>query len=600
MILAVAAAVLVLRFAVIMVPANGGTSAGSTSPAAERGPILDRRGRILAIQTRLDTVTAWRPEIRDVEGTARLLGEILERDHREITDRIATSTGFLTLQRTVTPSQSSRITAEIRAGNLRGIRLQPDLGRSYPERESAAAVIGYTGVDNVGLAGIEYMFSEYLMPETDPMGHQVFLTLDLAIQSAADELGRELMQQHQADMVTIVVAKADTAEILALSSQPSFDPNNFLSYSANQRRNTSISRIYEPGSVFKVFSIASLLELGAISPRDRFNTAGGYVADNGSFIISDLSNYGVISPAQIIKFSSNVGAAYASERADPGSFYTLLTSFGFGRPTGIDLNGEERGLLAEPHRWSRRTQQTLAIGQEIGVTAIQMVAAATVLSNEGVLLRPQIVNRIVSNSGEILQQNGREPVRQVVSPETARLMLEMMRGSTDRDGTAWRIQVEGVSVAAKTGTAEVFDPVNGRYSDAHFIASTLALVPADHPELIVYVMIDYPRGESFFGGRIAAPAVRTMLDFLIPYWDIPRDTDTITEHPGRVVLRPRTMPEIVDVMPDLTGVPLRSLMPLIVRDDLNVEIYGSGWVRSHSPAPGAPLEPGMTIRIELE
>lgn len=601
------AAVLLVRYAVIMVPGNPAVPR-TTAELMERGPILDRRGRIMAIQTRLDTVTAWRPEVRDIERTAVILGEILDRDPREIRDRLSTAEGFLTVQRTITPSQSSRITAEIREGNLRGIRLQPDTGRSYPERDSAASIVGYTGVDNVGLAGIEYMFTEYLVPAatssgTSPSGNpgnQVFLTLDLAIQSAADDLGRQLLQEHQADLVTIAVATADTGEILALSTLPSFDPNSFRSYSPDARRNHGISRIYEPGSVFKIFSVAALLELGAITQNDRFDTSRGYVAEGGAFIITDLSNYGVISPQQIIQFSSNVGAAYASERADAGSFFTMLTAFGFGSPTGIALNGEERGLLADPSRWSRRTQQTLAIGQEIGVTAVQMVAAATALANDGILLRPQIVHRIVSPGGEIIQQWGREPVRQVLSPENARTMLRMMRSSTERSGTAWRIQVDGVSVAAKTGTAEVFDTAAGRYSDSHFIASTLALVPAEDPRLIVYVVIDHPRGESFFGGRIAAPAVRDMITFLVPYWDIPRDTDMVTEHPGQVVLRPVRIPEIDDVMPDLSGLPLRALMPLLAREDLDVQLSGSGWVRSQTPAAGTELRPGTTIRIELE
>lgn len=604
--LVVIAVLLIVRYGLIMVPGSRGGESTS-SPVVERGPILDRRGRILAMQTRLDTVTAWKPAVIDVPGTARILADILDRDPRDIADALAASEGFLTIQRTITPSQSRRISARQRSGELQGIRLQPDLGRVYPERDTAAAVVGYAGIDNVGLSGVEYMFTEYLTPTvatgtTDPllMGNQVFLTLDLAIQSMADDLGRRLLGVHQADAVMVLVADARTGGVLAMSGQPSFDLNNFRSYSSDSRRNILISRIFEPGSVFKIFSIGAFLELGGITPDDRFQTSGGYVSERDGFIITDLADYGIVSPEQIIKFSSNVGAAYASETVDPGAFYTVLRAFGFGSMTRIDLNGEERGLLSPPENWSRRTQQTLAIGQEIGVTALQMVSAATVFANDGVLLRPQIVDRIIAPGGEVIQRFGREPVRQVLSASTARTMLRLMRSSTDRDGTAWRSAVEGVSVAAKTGTAEVYDRSIGRYSDTHFIASTLALFPAEDPELIVYVVIDHPRGESFYGGRIAAPAIRELVDFLVPYWDIPRDTDTVVEHPGRIAVRRNDLPTFEESVPDLIGLPLRSLIPLLARDDIQLRIEGSGYVVGQDPPPGTAYRPGMTLLLELE
>jgi len=608
LVIVIATALVVARYAIIMIPGSDRPSPTGNSEI-ERGPILDRRGRVLAIQTRLDTVTAWKPEIEDVEATARTLADILNLSPGDLAARLATTDGFLVIQRTITPSQSDRIQSELQTGNLPGIRLEADTGRSYPEREAAAPVIGFTGVDNVGLAGIEYMFSGELMPDPQTsssieqslaMGNQIFLTLDLAIQSAADELARSLLQEHQADSVMIVVGNVKNGQLLAVSSIPSFDPNHFQEYTAEEQSNRFVSRIYEPGSVFKVFSIASFLELDGITETDRFNTSGGYVADNGELVITDLADYGQVNPEEIIKYSSNVGAAYASETVDPGSFYTLLTRFGFGRRTGIDLNGEESGLLAVPENWSQRTLPTIAIGQEIGVTAVQIFAATTALANDGMLLRPQIVDQIVSPTGEVLRRFDREPVREVVSPETARQVLRFMNSATEPDSTARRIQVDGVSVAAKTGTAEVYDPELNTYSDAQFIASTLAMIPADNPELAVYVMIDFPRGESFYGGRIAAPAVDEILEFLVPYWDIPRDTDTVSTHPGRIVARSPVLPPLDDRMPDYTGLPVRTLMPLLGRDDVNVIIEGSGWVVTQEPEPGTIVTDGMTIRLELE
>lgn len=596
---------LVLRYGSIMIAAPDRTIPPPSS-VVERGPILDRNGRILAIQTRLDTVTLWKPDVEDVDDTSRRLGEILEIDPQEIRDRIASTDGFIILQRTITPSRSRAIQEQRAAGHLRGVHLEEDFGRSYPEREAAAPIIGYVGVDNVGLSGIEYMFTDELSPpiesrpgETRVLGNQIHLTIDLAIQTEVDEIARDVLATQDADIVTIVVMNATTAELLAVSSVPSFDPNAFRRYTADQRKNRAISRIYEPGSVFKVFTISSFLELGGIDENDRFSTSGGYVSDDG-FQITDLADYGIVNAEEIIRYSSNVGAAYASETVSSGAFYDILTRFGFGSQTEIDLNGEERGLLARPSEWSARTRQTIAIGQEIGVTAMQIAAAATVLANDGVLLRPQIVDRILAPDGTLVRDFDREPVREVLSPGTARSMIEMMVGSTRPDGTARRIEVEGIDVAAKTGTAQVIDPESGSYSDEHFIASTLALFPARDPEIIVYVVIDYPRGESVYGGRIAAPVADRLIEFLVPFLDIPRDSDRIVEHPGRIRAIEPTLPEIGTTLPDYRGLPARTLLPLLDRDDMQVRIEGSGWVVGQTPPPGTPIRPGLDLTLTLE
>ena len=411
---------IVIRYATIMI---GTESSRRTTPpqTVERGPILDRRGRLLAVQTRLDTVTAWKPHVENVADTSRALAEILSLDAQALRDRMGAADGFLIVKRTITPNQSERIRAMQREKALPGIRLEPDAGRTYPQGEAAAPIIGFVGVDNVGLSGIEYVLSDQLLPPraVNGMGNQVFLTLDMAIQSAADDLARRLLSDHQADSVTIVVGEAATGALLAVSALPTFDPNNFADYSEQERRDRFVSTIYEPGSVLKAFSIAAFLELGAIDFTDTFTTTGGYRTADGEIVITDLADYGAINAEEIIKYSSNVGAAYASERVDPGAFYTMMTKFGFGRRTGIDLNGEERGLLAPPEEWSGRTKATIAIGQEIGVTAVQMITAATALANDGILLRPQIIDRIVSPNGDVVHEFAREPIREVLSPTVA-------------------------------------------------------------------------------------------------------------------------------------------------------------------------------------
>jgi cell division protein FtsI (penicillin-binding protein 3) len=492
--------------------------------------------------------------------------------------------------------------AAIEAGNLPGIRLEPDVGRSYPEKDLAAHVIGYVGLGNRGLEGIEYTMDEELQPDPGEgvYGNQVFLTIDVNIQHELERLAEATRARHDADSVMLLAMDAHSGEMLGYASKPSFDPNRFQAFDESARRNRPISFIYEPGSVFKIFSVASFLELGGIDRGDTFQTSGGYVNETAGFQIKDLGDYGRITTEGILKYSSNVGAAYASETVTAESFYHMIKLFGFGEETGILLNGEERALLRRPSRWSARTQQTVAIGQEIGVTAMQMITAATVFANDGILLEPHIVRKIVSPDGRTLRTYGREPVREVVSPSSAQIILEAMRAATEPDGTARRISTEGIDIAAKTGTAEVFDPELGSYSDEEFIASTLAMFPAEAPQVILYVVIDHPREGGFYGGRIAVPVARDAIDYMVDYLGIPTGTDEIVEHSGRVRVSRAELPEFDGTIPDLTGLPKRSLLPLLASERLRVRIEGSGWVVRQDPAPGTPIEPGMTLHVELE
>ncbi len=602
--LALSVLLLVLQYATIMLAPPPERQQAAARSFDERGPILDRNGNILAIQTERNTVTAWRPSIEDPRAVGELLGPPLEMEPGFVEELIRGNSGFIVIKRTVSEEQSELVRELIEAGRVPGIRLEPDSGRVYPEGQLASHVLGYVGIENVGLDGVEYMFNGELLP-ADPLeeaggGNQLFLTLDTAVQSVVRQISMETLEREGANSVTALLMDSRTGEILSYVSVPDFDPNQFAGYSREERRNRPVGMVYEPGSVFKIFSIGSLLHLGGIAAEDQFDTSGGYQRIGEEFLISDLNDYGVINLEEVIKFSSNVGAALAAESASPESFHRMLRLFGFGERTGVSLNGEERGLLGDPDNWSRRTQQTIAIGQEIGVTAMQLVAAATVFANDGVLLRPQIVHRIVSPEGRTIRRFTREPVREVVTPEVAREMLRMMEAATGSDSTARRISVDGVSVSAKTGTAEVFDPRQRAYSQEHFIASTLAIFPSREPQYILYVMIDHPRGESFYGGTIAAPVVDQVIEALMPYLDIPRAGDQVVEHPGQVRVTVPRLPPLTGVVPNYTGLPKRLLLPLMERDDLEVVLLGSGWVVDQEPIPGTPFEPGMRLTLYFE
>ncbi|MFP4377341.1 MAG: penicillin-binding protein [Spirochaetales bacterium] len=597
-VLAAVIALLLMRYGELMLTPS--VLQVATAPSSfERGPILDRHGRLLAVQSELETVWAWRPELDDAATLAAELAPIIEQDPSVLQAKLRGESGSATIKRNISPRESAAIRDAQADGRLAGIRLRPDYGRSYPERGSLGPVLGFVGAEGKGLTGIELtMEDELLSAERDAeYGNQVFLTIDTSLQFESERHARSALEEHAADSVTILTLDAKTADILAYVSVPSYDPNAFSQFSELERRNRPIADVYEPGSVFKIFSIGSFLQLGGISISSRFATDGSYDVTDPP--ITDLSNYGTVTTSDIIRLSSNVGAALASESVEARPFYNMLRLFGFAEETGIELNGEEAGLLARPDRWSGRTKPTLAIGQEIAVTALQLASAATVYANEGVLLKPNIVDKIVAPDGELVRDYGRTPVREVVDPRVAVQVLDAMERAVNDGGTARRLAYEGVRVAAKTGTAEKIDPRTGLYSSTEFVASTLAILPANDPAVIVYMMIDHPKGEEYYGGRIVTPVLRDYFDFLVPYLSIPVEGQQRVAHSGRVVVEPLRLPTLSDVVPDFTGLPKRALLPLLERDDVSVEIEGFGWVVSQAPSPGTPFRQGMTIRLEL-
>lgn len=578
-------------------------------PVVERGPILDRNGKILAISTRLNSVAAWIPDLEDPEAAAQQLAGILRKSEGEIIQRLKEASGFIYIKRQITPTESRQIEELKNSGNLKGINLIPEFGRNYPEQNLASHVIGYVGVDNIGLEGIEYTFNHELSPpivdnrKSEIYGNQVFLTIDINIQYMLQKTALAALKDNQAEAVFILVMEAKTGEILGYCSVPNFDPNEFSRFGRSSRQNLPISKAYEPGSVFKIISIASFLQLQGITTEDTFLCNGYYeqtLPDGSTYRIHDLRSHGRVNPQLIIKYSCNVGAAYASERVDTRSFYRLLTLFGFGKKTELPLPGESSGILAKPDKWSMRSKPTIAFGQEISVSAIQMLSAATVFANSGLLLKPIIVSKIVSPQGKIIKKFNREPLREVVSPAIAREILEMMETAVQERGTARRGRIPGIRISAKTGTAQVADPKTGKYSEIDFIASYLGIFPTDDPQLIIYTVIHLPRGDNYYGSRIAAPVFKQTAENLISYLGITRDSDVTIEHSGTIHLKIPENIKIGSTMPDLTGTPKRLLLPLLNQSDIIVRILGQGYVARQSPAPGTDLKKGMTIVLELE
>ncbi len=603
--LALAGLAVLVRYAAVMLGPNKIPDKAAGPAGIERGPILDRNGRILALQTRLGNVTVWRPELADGEQVAEELAPILELGAQEIGDRIAKSASdFVYLKKRVDQSTIRAIEAAKSAGRLRGVGIEPVVGRIYPEKTLAGPLIGFVGDGNEGLGGIEYAYEGDLAPrDGSAYGAQVILTIDTAVQHALEEIARRTKEQNLAEAVMMVAMDPRTGDILGYVSLPDYDPNDIRGSDETSRMDRPAVWAYEPGSVFKVFSLAAILDSGAIGEHTAFECDGRYertTASGERIVINCLGSHGTVRAREIITYSCNSGAAYAADRMDSAAFYGALQALGFGRRTGAGVPGETPGFLRPVDRWSARSKPTIAMGQEIAVSALQMVQAASAVANDGVMVKPRLVSRILGSDGRILKSfDDAAPVR-VLKAETARALRRYMVDAASEAGTGRRAGVEDISLAVKTGTAQLINPATGTYSSTDFIASCIALLPAENPSLVLYNVIVKPKGESYLGGRIAAPPIREAAETLADYLGMPRGRSPQALHPGTIVLGLDEAPAVQDTMPDLRGYSKRLLLPLLQREDLQVEIEGDGWVRRQTPPPGTPLTPGTVLRLELE
>lgn len=584
------------------------STADDNSPAIERGAILDRNGEILAIQTQLDTVSAWLPHVTEPEESSDLLSEILDIPESQILDALTGSRNYVYIQRLVSPRVSNEIEDLKDEGRLEGISLEPGSGRTYPSGSLASHVLGHVGTDNRGLDGLEYSYDSVLSPEEGRVrgntlyGNQLVLTIDANIQAMTDRLSRETYEREDAESVMLLAMDADNGEILSWSSIPNYNPNSFAEYNSEERRNRPIRFMYEPGSVFKMFSVAVMMQHGAAADGDTFETDGTYLPESWGDAgpITDIRDYGTMDLRRVIERSSNVGVAYASEEISEQDLYQGLNRFGFGEPTGIPLAGEQAGILSPPEQWSYRTKPTISMGQEIGVTALQMASAATAFANDGIRLRPGLVRRVVSPSGEVIEEHERTPEQEVISPSVARTMLDYMRTATHEGGTGRLANIDGVSISAKTGTAEFFDLQRGEYSDEKFVGSTLALLPSEDPEIILYMVVEDPRGEFIWGERVAAPVIRETAEFLVQYLGIEHEDDEYIRRSADLQLEDARSIEVDEELPDLQGLPRRSLLSLYDNEHIELDIRGNGWVVRQDPAAGTPVRDGMQVTVELE
>jgi cell division protein FtsI (penicillin-binding protein 3) len=577
----------------------------------ERGPILDRNGRLLAVASPLYHIAVWKPDIPDgfSEADAAELAALLGMSARELEEKISSSdSDYLYLLKRASADCAKTLRAGREKGRFKGIVVEEQDGRTYPMGDMAAHAIGCVGDDNRGLSGVEYAFDDELSPKAPAkartvMGNQVILTIDSAVQTALERIAKDIRKENQAEAVMFLAMDPRSGDMLGYASEPGFDPNNVREAEPEDLFNMPIGYSYEPGSVFKVFSLSGIMQLGGIDENSTFFCDGAYHHDEPgaeSVTIKCMGAHGTVNPQKILSLSCNSGAGYASDTVSMIDFYSMVKAYGFGERTGVGLSGEENGYIRPAESWSLRSKPTIAMGQESLVTAMQMIQAASVLAHRGVLMKPRLVSSVVSPDGKTLWDNPSVPVRQVLDESAARKVLGFMETAVAEGGTATRARVGGVRMAVKTGTAQMVEKGEREYSKTAFIASCLAILPADEPELVLYIAIIKPKGDSYLGGRIAAPPVAKAADELVNLLGIGREGIESIGHSGAVSIQGAKKAEIGPTMPDLTGLPKRLLLPLLSREDISVTIRGDGYVVRQSPAPGTRIETGASIRLELE
>jgi cell division protein FtsI/penicillin-binding protein 2 len=497
---------------------------------AHRGTIYDRLGVELAIGERAVTVYANPKEIREPNLVAQAAAQDLGVDADELLPLLSDrSRGFVYVQRQADPERA----AALERRGIVGLGFYAEEKRQYPQRGVAAEVVGYAGVDNRGLAGLELRLErvlrghdgtktivkdpfgrtlEVLDSEARRDGRDVWLTIDHTIQGQVERVLRDTRKQWEAKAASAVVMDPRNGDVLALAVEPGFDANRFPKVPRENQRNRAITDTYEPGSTFKIVTVSGALESGIVSPSTSFTLP--YSLQVADRVIHDAVERGTqtMTVAQILSQSSNVGIITLAFQLQQTRLSEWIGRFGFGRRTGIDFPGETEGIVLPPDRWSGSTIGNVPIGQGIAVTPVQMAAAYSVIANGGTWIQPHLVDRI--EGGKVAAPKR----RRVISTQTARDLRHMLRDVVE-EGSGTAAQVPGYRIAGKTGTAAKPDETGG-YSDYRYVASFVGFVPAAKPRLVILVTVDEPRG-AIWGGTVAAPAFAEIAKFALQYLEIP-------------------------------------------------------------------------------
>ena len=598
----------------------------------QRGEIRDREGRVLAYSVDADTIYAVPTDIDDPAATAAALCNALDacgEARRQVLERrLGQQRAFAYVGRKVSPEAARRVAAL----DLDGVGFLKEDRRFYPNRELAGHLIGYVGIDNQGLGGIEATYDREISGrpgkvliqidarrralsrvERPPTpGATIELTIDKYLQHIAERELRAAVREHAADGGTVVMLDPHTGELLAVANEPSLNPNAFGAATAAALRNRAVQDVYEPGSAFKLVTTSAALQEGVARRDELFDVSAGVIRVGGTNVY-DMFTYGVLSLEDVIVKSSNVGTIEVGLRVGPERLSDYVRRFGFGRMLSPDLPGESAGIVHRPEGLSDRAVASISMGYQVAVTPLQLAAAVGAVANGGELLEPRAVRAIIRDGRRT--ERPRRVIQQAIAPETAAELTGIMEAVVER-GTARSARIPGYTVAGKTGTAEKL--IDGRYSNVDHNATFVGFAPSRAPLFAMAVMIDTPRGARYTGGAVAAPVFKRVAEAALRSLAVPA-----TINPGRPVLvqragagpaRPpaarsaalpaRAAPAVAvlgqRVMPDLRGLSARQALEALGPLRLDVRLDGDGFVASHEPAPGATVDHGIVAALHLE
>ena len=632
-----------------------------------RGTIMDRNNTELAISTFVKSLGAHPRRISEKKQLSHKLAPLIGMPAGAVQEILEKEKGFVWIKRYLTPQQAEAVenfkaelekelqvkkkkSKEIREEEQAGLDafyLIPEARRYYPHRCLAGPVLGFVNADGRGAEGLERYFDENIYGKPlkcmnimdarghivissekelidESMGDNLVLSIDRTLQYIAEKELQQGVEKWHAKGGFALVVSPQTGEILAMAQEPAFDPNLYNKYNKDYYQNRNVTVAIEPGSTFKIFTIAAALDAKVVKPTDRYHCENGKFNLGAAGIIHDVHPYGGLTVSEIIKKSSNIGASKVGLKLGPQKMAHYLKGFGFGQRTGISYAGESYGLVRNITSCrSLIDRVTVSFGQGITTTPLQMAMALSALANDGILMQPLLVKSIVAHNGQVVKQFNPTPVRQVISPEAAKTIMAMMKTVTEPGGTGTEAVPPGYTVAGKTGTAQ---KVVGRsFSKSKYNSLFIGVTPAENPVLAIIVVVDEPKG-AIYGGVVAAPIFREIagqsLRFLgyYPQLHVPAPTDTTLvkapktpkkESPAPASPSPASIVQanLVSIpqdqgplkqMPDLKGMPIRKVIQILNRAGIRCQVEGRGLAVEQRPNPGAPLPPSNLCYVKFK
>lgn len=581
---------------------------------AKRGTIFDRNGQELVKSISVDSAYAFPPQVKDKGDAADKIAAALGMDREEVYKKLTQNVGFVWLKRRI-DYQSAQKLKDLK---ISGVELVEENKRFYPQDSLAAHVLGFAGDDNQGLIGLESIYDNELrgipgriviekdalgrnIPEavhkfiSPTSGNNLTLTIDQNIQFFVERELNKIVEEHHPKLAVIMVMDPKTGEMLAMGNRPTFNPGDWKTYPQSVwDHNPSIWYNYEPGSTFKIVTAASALEEGAVRTSDGFFDPGFIKVADRTIQCWQHGGHGSQTFVEVVQNSCNPGFVTVGLRLGKDRFYKYINAFGLGQRTGISLPGEEVGIQIPQQEATELNIATISIGQSIAVTPIQLLCAAGAIANGGVLLKPSLVKAITDTEGNVIKEFKPEPVRQVVSKNTAQTLMQLLTNVVQK-GTGRNAFVDGYGAAGKTGTAQVVEA--GGYAAGKYVASFVGFAPADDPQIAVLVMVAEPTGSTYFGSQVAAPAFKAIAQDTLRYLKVP-------ERPG--LEKPKSPyfyeePKVKVVIPNVVNYPVEDAQNVLKNAGFNVQVRGEGnIVYNQVPEGGAEVLSGTTVIIELQ